>query len=389
MANTPAGDAAGTAAWVTNVGNEHGQVLMSVLTESEGDGLLPMADGLMRRYSAAGKAPSRVLYVDRDYCSVAGRCKTAQMFGEWDQLVVRQDVWHLMRHFDQGRHHRHSPAWDAEDVTCLQEARQSPLDPTSRELSRHGRRRTRGAEETERLIQELLESMWDVTDGMGVPLIDPQMMEDIWSTQRRHLRCIQDPPGVLLYAKTGEFIPGTSANALHFQVYLLEGLVRWNEDCARAAVAGGAKLSFFLVIQEDTEWQGNCPSTWNEVLAREGTRRKTSIDSWTRLTNQLIQWRRMLSGVSRLSQKYMAKMLRALYEATSTECQTYVRWLRTQQVNVGSRMHTVQVFILGWDKEGSAAGPSAAAPPPAAPPAQQRAWQPASSKACLTSSLLP
>ncbi|CAB1445243.1 unnamed protein product, partial [Pleuronectes platessa] len=191
------------------------QVLMSVLTESEGDGLLPMADGLMRRYSAAGKAPSRVLYVDRDYCSVAGRCKTAQMFGEWDQLV-----------------------WNAEDVTHLQEARQSPLDPTSRELSRHGRRRTRGAEETERLIQELLESMWDVTDGMGVPLIDPQMMEDIWSTQRRHLRCIQDPPGVLLYAKTGEFIPGTSANALHFQVYLLEGLVRWNEDCARAAVAG-------------------------------------------------------------------------------------------------------------------------------------------------------
>ncbi|CAB1440976.1 unnamed protein product [Pleuronectes platessa] len=137
---------------------------------------------------------------------------------------------------------------------------------------------------------------------------------------------------------------------------------------------------------DGTSWS---QSTWNEVLAREGTRRKTSIDSWTRLTNQLIQWRRMLSGVSRLSQKYMAKMLRALYEATSTECQTYVRWLRTQQVNVGSRMHTVQVFILGWDKEGSAAGPSAAAPPPAAPPAQQRAWRPASSKACLTSSLLP
>lgn len=38
-----AGAAAGTAAWVTNVGNEHGQVLMSVLTAAEGHRLLPMA----------------------------------------------------------------------------------------------------------------------------------------------------------------------------------------------------------------------------------------------------------------------------------------------------------------------------------------------------------
>ncbi|CAB1440974.1 unnamed protein product [Pleuronectes platessa] len=186
---------------------------MSVLTESEGDGLLPMADG---------KAPPRVLYVDRDCCSVAGRCKTAQMFGEWDQLVVRLDVWHLMRRLARGVTNDSHPLYglfmsrlsfaiferDAEDVTCLQEARQSPLDPTSRELSRHCRRRTRGAEETERLIQELLESMWDVTDGMGVPLIDRPMMEDIWIMQRRHLRCIQDPPGVLLYAKTGEVTRG-------------------------------------------------------------------------------------------------------------------------------------------------------------------------------------
>lgn len=29
---------------------------------------------------------------------------------------------------------------------------------------------------------------------------------------------------------------GKSANSLHFQVYLLEGLVRWNENRARAAV---------------------------------------------------------------------------------------------------------------------------------------------------------
>ncbi|XP_061621265.1 uncharacterized protein LOC133473675 [Phyllopteryx taeniolatus] len=46
MAKKLAGAAAGTAAWVTNVGNEHGQVLMSVLTVAEGEGLSsgPMRD---------------------------------------------------------------------------------------------------------------------------------------------------------------------------------------------------------------------------------------------------------------------------------------------------------------------------------------------------------
>jgi len=41
-----AGTAAGTAAWATNVGNEHGQILMSVLTAAEGAGLSDMAAGL-------------------------------------------------------------------------------------------------------------------------------------------------------------------------------------------------------------------------------------------------------------------------------------------------------------------------------------------------------
>lgn len=32
---------------------------------------------------------------------------------------------------------------------------------------------------------------------------------------------------------------GTSANHQHFQVYLLEGINRWNQDRAEAAVVGG------------------------------------------------------------------------------------------------------------------------------------------------------
>ena len=45
------GAAAGTATWVTNVGNERGEILMSVVTDSEGLlALKPMADGLMKRF---------------------------------------------------------------------------------------------------------------------------------------------------------------------------------------------------------------------------------------------------------------------------------------------------------------------------------------------------
>ncbi|XP_044034236.1 uncharacterized protein LOC122867471 [Siniperca chuatsi] len=168
--------------------------------------------------------------------------------------------------------------WDSGDVDRLTEAKQSEegrdahITLSARELARHCRRRTRGAQETERLIQEVLDSFWAAADTMGVPLIDRARMEEIWSTQCRHLHCIQDPPGVELYAKKGEvtgggvrlpvfrcargstslesfhlhlcrFIPGTSANALHFQVYLLEGLVRWNENRARASVEGAQRTT--------------------------------------------------------------------------------------------------------------------------------------------------
>ena len=44
-----AGHSCGTASWATNVGNEIGQVLISVLTASEGIRLAPMASGLMKQ----------------------------------------------------------------------------------------------------------------------------------------------------------------------------------------------------------------------------------------------------------------------------------------------------------------------------------------------------
>ncbi|XP_058490578.1 uncharacterized protein LOC131462991 [Solea solea] len=61
-------EARSTAAWATNIGNEHGHVIMSVLTASEGWGLMKMAEGLVRRYKDAEVPPPEILYVDRDCC---------------------------------------------------------------------------------------------------------------------------------------------------------------------------------------------------------------------------------------------------------------------------------------------------------------------------------
>jgi hypothetical protein len=70
------GAAAKTASWATNVGNERGEVLISILTASEGvEALQPFATGLMRRYQLAGVDPPVLLYTDRDCCSQSGPSK--------------------------------------------------------------------------------------------------------------------------------------------------------------------------------------------------------------------------------------------------------------------------------------------------------------------------
>ncbi|KAJ4919490.1 hypothetical protein JOQ06_025908 [Pogonophryne albipinna] len=292
-----AGTASDTAAWVTNVGNEYGQVLISVLNCSEGaEGLSSMAAGLMRRYRLAGVPPPQLIYVDRDCCKRDGVSKTAALFQEWGQLVVKLDIWHLMRRFAAGvttESHELYPAFmrqlslcifevDPGDARRLTEAKRSQLEGklvgltdaeviqkiTREEWRLHCRRQTRGAEDTALLIQDLLQTFGGTAgrDNLDIPLLDPLRIQDIWSTQRPHLSCIQDPPGVQLYTHTGRltkggvilpvyrcargstylesfhlhlnrFIPGTQASAKHFQAFLIDGLVRWNED--RAAAASG------------------------------------------------------------------------------------------------------------------------------------------------------
>ena len=117
--------------------------------------------------------------------------------------------------------------------------------------------------ETIELIESLLLSLSSSTDSLGVPLLKEQM-QTIWSEQQ-HVACLQDPPGIQLYTITGyickcgvrlpvlrharrsnslecfhlylaRFKPGTCANAVNFQAYLLDGITRWNTARASAAI---------------------------------------------------------------------------------------------------------------------------------------------------------
>lgn len=159
---------------------------------------------------------------------------------EWEQLVVRLDIWHLMRRFARGvttESHELYPAFmrqlshcifevDGEDARRLTEAKRSQLEGkhgmvaltdtevigkiTKEEWRLHCRRRTRGAEESTLLIRDLLDTFGGAAghDSLGIPLLDALRIQDIWSTQRRHLSCIQDPPGVQLYTQTGRLTKG-------------------------------------------------------------------------------------------------------------------------------------------------------------------------------------
>lgn len=207
-----AGADAGTAHCMTSVGNELGQVLMSVLTPSAEDfGLMDMAKGLQKRYQQAGRDPPQVLYVDRGCCSRdGGTCTAAALFPEWPQLLVRLDVRRFICRLAAGvtspthclyQHFMQRVLvcifeWDPEDLSLLREAKQADQSRrgsmlTVKEMSRHCRRRTRGTQETERLLGETLQALMGATDTTGIPLLQKDQMEEIWSAQRKHIACIQ------------------------------------------------------------------------------------------------------------------------------------------------------------------------------------------------------
>ena len=69
------------------------------------------------------------------------------------------------------------------------------------ELARHYRRRTRGAEVTLQLIEELvleLSSSPTAVDSNGVHVFSGDMVK-ILNEEKKHIKCIQDPDGIRLY----------------------------------------------------------------------------------------------------------------------------------------------------------------------------------------------
>uniref|UniRef100_A0AAV2J8G0 DUF6729 domain-containing protein n=2 Tax=Knipowitschia caucasica TaxID=637954 RepID=A0AAV2J8G0_KNICA len=179
-----AGGIGGSAAWMTNIGNEFGQVLNSVLTTGEGAGLEELCQGIVTRYKNVGKDEPEVIYVDRDCCSQSGVSSVTKLFHPW-RSAVRLDSFHFMRRFNCGLTTEHHPLygtfcaklsscifeWDQEDVQGLKEAKRgewgsshSGHEPTEEQLlatitsgeqRRHCRRRSRGVEDIRRMISGL------------------------------------------------------------------------------------------------------------------------------------------------------------------------------------------------------------------------------------------
>ena len=231
-----AGHSAHTASWATNIGNEYGQVLISVLTSSEGYGLRPMAAGIVRRYQLAGVPPPDIMYADRDCC---GETKVKAMFAAWPDLIIRLDTWHFMRRLAVGCTTDSHPLyakfmgqlsqcifeWSEEDLANLKKAKRAELlalhipNPsdadivrhiTKRELALHCRRKTHGVELPVALITQLLQTFSgdQGLDTLGVPLLDWERTRNILDSQKRHVNCIQDPEGVRLYMRTGTLVKG-------------------------------------------------------------------------------------------------------------------------------------------------------------------------------------
>ena len=74
-----------------------GEVLNSVFTASEGEGIRDLFQGLVHRYNIYGKTQPEVIYVDRDCCCVREGevVKLADMFSPCSS-AIRLNIWHFM-----------------------------------------------------------------------------------------------------------------------------------------------------------------------------------------------------------------------------------------------------------------------------------------------------
>lgn len=216
------GKAGRTASWATNIGNEYGQVLMSVLTTREGEGLEDMVKGIQDRYAAAKVEAPEAIYVDRDCCSK----KFPEMIhAGWPDTFIRLDIWHFMRRLASGvtteSHPLYQPflagisqaifVWDDADLKRLVAAKQGQLqerglvvttDQARRQIERwelalHCRRRTR---EPGVIVAEISKLIDAFSGDQGTRLLSPEI-DYIWAQQQQHVPCICDPDGLSLYTE--------------------------------------------------------------------------------------------------------------------------------------------------------------------------------------------
>lgn len=107
--------AAATAAWATNVGNEKGEVLISVLTSSESiESLQDMVDGLvycmilvpcsllLSAACLADVSPPTLTYTDQECSSGSGTSTINRLFSGRPHLEMCLDIFHFMRRLDRG-----------------------------------------------------------------------------------------------------------------------------------------------------------------------------------------------------------------------------------------------------------------------------------------------
>ena len=112
--------------------------------------------------------------------------------------------------------------WDDQDHSKLISAKRAELklagleNPSDeavkkainkRELAAHCKRQTKGTSVTTRSIEELILAFTGCTDALGVPLFNDKMVS-AWLEQKHHVKCIQDPPNIPLYANTGKLTKG-------------------------------------------------------------------------------------------------------------------------------------------------------------------------------------
>ena len=108
-------------------------------------------------------------------------------FPVWPQMSVGLDIWPFMWRIVTGvtseSHYLYTEF-------LLRRAKQSERSRGNtvpiKGMTLPCQRLTRGAQETERLIDELLEVFMVATDTMNIPILDQERTGDIWSTQTTH-----------------------------------------------------------------------------------------------------------------------------------------------------------------------------------------------------------